>query len=255
MQKTTWLEPSAMLDFRGPAIQRLITSGGWLKLDQYGRIGAAYDYVRNQVPFGYNRADTLTASQVLADGYGQCNTKATLLMALLRALSVACRLHGFTIHKQLQRGVVPEPFYTIAPDHLLHSWVEVRHNGRWIDLEGFILDQGFLGRLQESFGGGTDSLCGYGAGTDSLSAPEVGWCGKDTYIQKTGISRDFGVFDTPDAFYARHRQDFPFWKEWLFRYLVRHWMNARVRRIRAGFRPARLPEHSHEADIRPSRQV
>lgn len=76
------------------------------------------------------------------------------------------RLHGFTINKALQRGVTPEAVYPIAPTEALHSWVEVRTGGRWINLEGFILDSRFLGRLQQAFGG-TESLCGYGAGTDS----------------------------------------------------------------------------------------
>ncbi len=42
---------------------------------EYDRIGAAYDFVRNEILFGYNRTDAIPATEVLADGYGQCNTK------------------------------------------------------------------------------------------------------------------------------------------------------------------------------------
>ena len=158
-------------------------------------------------------------------------------MALLRALEIPCRLHGFTIHKALQRGVVPELVYRIAPDDILHSWVEVLHDERWINLEGFILDQSFLSALQTRFASQTNSLCGYGAGTDCLSAPPVTWTGEDTYIQKTGINADLGVFDDPDAFYTSHRQPFGWLRGNLYRFLIRHRMNARVKRIRKGIVP------------------
>ena len=38
----------------------------------------SYNYVRDDVLFGYNIDDGISASKVLADGYGQCNTKGTL---------------------------------------------------------------------------------------------------------------------------------------------------------------------------------
>lgn len=79
------------------------------------------------------------------------HTKSILLMALLRALEVPCRFHGFTIDKRLQRGVVPELVYPLAPRNILHSWVEVYHQGRWLNLEGFILDQRVLEALQKNF--------------------------------------------------------------------------------------------------------
>lgn len=237
IDRTRLLEPTPLLDFRAETIARLIDARGWRQLSEHDRIGAAYDFVRNKILFGYNRADDIPASEVLANGYGQCNTKGTLLMALLRGLGLPCRLHGFTIRKALQRGVVPEAIYPIAPEEILHSSVEVWTQGRWIELEGFILDNGFLARLQQAFAG-TESLCGYGAGTDCLSAPPVKWTGENTYIQKTGIARDFGTYDTPDLFYAEHRQQFGPLRDLIYRGIVRHWMNARVRAIRSGRVPS-----------------
>ncbi|HKK30819.1 MAG TPA: transglutaminase family protein, partial [Alphaproteobacteria bacterium] len=170
------LAPTKLLDFDAAPLAHLIESRSWRDLSEYDRIGAAYDFVRNEISFGYNRADDIPASEVLSDGYGQCNTKGTLLMALLRGVGVRCRLHGFTIHKGLQRGVVPELVYPLAPEEILHSWVEIEFQGAWINLEGFILDDAFFEVLQRSFSD-TDSLCGYGAGTDCLGAPPVAWNG------------------------------------------------------------------------------
>lgn len=230
-----YLSETPLLDYGNPAIQKLIAQRGWAALSEGERIGAAYDFVRNEVLFGYNSDDALPASRVLADGYGQCNTKGTLLMALLRALGIPCRFRGFTIDKRLQRGVVPELVYPLAPRNIIHSWVEVQHRGEWLELEGFILDQAVLTALQAAFPD-RNSLCAYGAGTDCLQAPNVAWSGKSTYIQKTGIIRDFGVFDSPDAFYADHRQLTGF-RGLVYRLIIRHWMNRRVAQMRAGHVP------------------
>lgn len=243
------LAKTRLLDFDAPSIAKLIEERGWAELHRYNRIGAIYDFVRNEIAFGYNRADDIPASAVLADGYGQCNTKGTLLMALLRGLGIPCRLHGFTIHKALQRGVVPELVYPLAPAEILHSWVEVETDEGWINLEGFILDAHFLQTLQKEFSD-TESLCGYGAGTDCLSAPPVSWSGGSTYIQKTGIINDFGTFDAPDDFYLKYRQSFGFARDLLYRHVLRQWINARVRAIRRGVLPRvpglSRPNHSHE---------
>lgn len=157
-------------------------------------------------------------------------------MALLRGLSIPCRLHGFTIHKALQRGVVPEIAYRIAPESILHSWVEVERGGGWVNLEGFILDAPFLAALQAEFTDRT-SLCAYGAGTDCLVDPPVSWTGEDTYIQRTGINRELGLYDDPDAFYSKHTQAFGPLRGFLYRHVIRYWMNARV----AGIRRGRVP--------------
>ncbi len=230
-----YLKKTPILDFDNEMISKLVEERGWAVLPDYEKIGATYNFLRDEIRFGYNRSDKIPASEVLQDGYGQCNTKGTLLMALLRALSIPCRLHGFTIHKSLQRGVIPELVYPITPDNILHSWVEVLHQREWLNLEGFILDNSYLSSLQKSIG--NKSLCAYGVGTEDLSTPQIDWCGKSTYIQKTGINSDLGVFASPDEFYAIHQQQLPFWKRWIYENIVRHWMNARTEKIRSGTLP------------------
>lgn len=227
------LRCTPLLDFRHPDIERLISDRGWPALALRERIGAIYDFVRNEIAFGYNEADDLPASRVLADGLGQCNTKGTLMMALLRAAGVPCRFHGFTIDKALQKGAVTGLAYRLAPREIIHSWVEVWFDGRWVCLEGFILDADYLHSLQRRFPEAR-RFCGFGAATPDLSAPSVDWRGQDTFIQKDGIVGDFGTFDDPDAFYARHGGNLSGPRRWLFVHLVRKRMNANVARIRAG---------------------
>ncbi len=230
---TNLLRSTALLDIQNPAIERLVSDRGWRALALRERIGAIYDFVRNEIAFGYNESDDLPASRVLADGYGQCNTKGTLLMGLLRAAGVPCRFHGFTIDKALQKGAITGMAYRLAPRQIIHSWVEVWFESRWVCLEGFILDADYLHSLQRRFPE-AKRFCGFGAATPDLSAPAVDWRGLDTFIQNEGIVGDFGTFDDPDAFYSRHGANLSGPRRWLFANLVRHWMNANVARIRAG---------------------
>ena len=234
MTQSSLLESTQMLDFQAEAIISLLESKGWKNLSQYERIGAAYDFVRNDISFGYNASDDLTASQVLSDGYGQCNTKGTLLMALLRALSIPCRFHGFTIDNLLQKGAIPNYLFFLAPKYILHSWVEVYYEGKWLDLEGFILDQAYLSSVQQRFGNRSAPYQGYAIATKCLQRPAVEWKGESTYIQKEGIHDDFGVFDHPDDFYAAHGTNLSGIKKFMYRYFFRHLMNRNVKRIRAG---------------------
>ena len=143
-----YLEKTAMLDLDNDDIQKLIQQRGWRSMGEYERIRAIYDFVRDEILFGYNTDDGIPASKVLKDGYGQCNTKGTLFMALLRACGVRCRVHGFTIDKKLQKGAMTGFVYKNAPDDIFHSWVEVCCEGKWYELEAFILETAYLRQVQ-----------------------------------------------------------------------------------------------------------
>jgi len=174
----------------------------------------------------------VSASQVLKDGYGQCNTKGTLLMALLRALNIQARFHGFTIFNELQRGAIPVYMFSFAPKKIIHSWVEVYFEGRWLDLEGYIIDRQYLSVIQSRFSDQCESFNGFGIATPCLKEPANEWQGESTYIQKEGIADDFGLYDQPDDFYKEKGSNLTGIKKPLFRYLLRYLMNSNVKRIR-----------------------
>lgn len=191
-----YLNNTNIVNFEHKDIQSLIDQRRWKNLDNFNKIGAAYQFVKDEIFFGYNESDDIAASDVLADGYGQCNTKGNLLMALLRGLGIQCRFHGFTIDQQLQKGAIPSYVFWLAPKYIIHSWVEVYFEGRWINLEGFILDEQYLSSLQEKFDQVKDDFCGYGVATKCFSSPDTDWRGENTYIQKEGIHDDFGLYDS-----------------------------------------------------------
>ena len=228
-----YLLETPMLDFNHPQVQTLIEQRKWRELSQYDAIGEIYHYVRDEIRFGYNADDRLPASKVLNDGYGQCNTKGTLLIALLRAVGVSTRFHGFTIYNELQRGAIPNYLFFFAPKRIIHSWVEVYQNDRWVNLEGYIIDQPYLKQIQSRFADQGEQFSGFGIATKCLATPNVDWKGEDTYIQSDGIADDYGVYSQPDEFYLKYGSNLSGIKKVLFRYVLRHLMNLNVNRIRS----------------------
>ncbi len=234
MNMGRYLKETRLLDYSHPSLVKLVEERQWASLGEYDRIAGIYGFVRNEIVFGYNESDDMPASGVLRDGYGQCNTKGTLLMSLLRTCGIPCRFHGFTIDKRLQAGAVTGFAYRLAPRNIIHSWVEIYYDGRWLNLEGFILDKSYLGCLQKRFSNVEGAFCGYGVATSDFKNPPVEWKGNDTYIQKEGINQDYGVFDSPDDFYDKHGSNLSGIKRFIYRRIVRKWMNANVARIRNG---------------------
>jgi hypothetical protein len=230
-----FLVATPLLDLHEPAIERLILSRDWRQLGERERIGGAYDFVRDEIRFGYNASDDLRGSVVLRQRLGQCNTKSTLLMALLRAIGVPCRLHGFMVASEMQYSAVPRWLRLIAPAEIIHSWVKVHHEGRWQRLEGFILDRSYLASIQRKFPAVRGPFSGYAIATEDFRAPPVEWDGGDTYIQREAIIRDLGVLDSPDSFYADHGTNLKGAKRLFFQLVARHVANLNVARRRRGF--------------------
>lgn len=183
--------------------------------------------------FGYNIDDKIKASKVLKDGYGQCNTKGILLMALLRAKHIPCRIHGFMIDKLLQKGAMTGLVYKLAPKEVLHSYVEVYYNNKWYELEGFILDNDYLNGLKTIVKPNPDkSFIGYGVATKDFENPTLYFNCCNTYIQKEGIVKDFGIYDNPDDLLLHHHQNISFIKKLAYQFIGRKKMNHNVKKIR-----------------------
>lgn len=226
------LQETEMLNYNSPQIQSLILARNWKQLDDFHKIKEIYDFVRNEIKFGYNVDDSVTATQVLKDGYGQCNTKGTLFMTLLRGVGIPCRVHGFTINKLLQKGAMTGFVYAKAPTEIFHSWVEVLYNENWYELEAFILDDAYLSRLQRLHPECTGVFCGYGVAVSDFQHPVIEWNGNNTYIQSEGIVQDFGIYASPDQLLKEHHQNLSPCREFIFRNIGRHLMNRNVRKIR-----------------------
>ena len=227
-----YLKETKMLNYSNANIQQLIRERRWKNINEFERLKSIYDFVRDEILFGYNIDDNVPASKVLADGYGQCNTKGTLFMAILRACNIPCRVHGFTIDKKLQKGAMTGIVYRNAPQNVFHSWVEVYFEDRWYELEVFILDKKYLQKLQEKNSDCKGAFCGYGVAVKDFKNPIIDFDRNNTYIQSEGINQDFGVYDSPDDLLKAHHQEMSAIKAFLYKHFGRHLMNRNVKKIR-----------------------
>lgn len=221
-----------MLNFQAPTIQNLIKQKKWLELNAFNKIKAVYEFVQNEIKFGYNSNDELTATEVLKDGYGQCNTKSTLLMTLLRAVGVPCQIHGFEVSNGFQKGVMTGLVSVLAPKTIIHTWTEVYYNNQWLALEGVITDQQYLAAVKAKFADVTGKFALYAVATNNLATLNIDWKANDTYVQNAAIVKDYGTFISPDVFFAEHPQNIGKIKSLMYDLIGRKIMNHNVKQLR-----------------------
>ena len=195
MNMDQYLKETPMLDFSDGSIRRLIENRKWCDFDEFERVRSIYNFVRDEILFGYNTDDSIPASKVLHDGYGQCNTKGTLFMALLRACGIPCRIHGFTIDKKLQKGAMTGLVYKTAPQNIFHSWVEVYFENTWYELEAFILDRDYLEKLQSRNGDCDGPFCGCGSGALTIACAKRNPQGRMVGLDRWG--KEYASFSLP----------------------------------------------------------
>jgi len=226
-----YLKETAMLNYRSKEIMRLIDAHKWNDLNEFDKIGEVYDYVQNNILLGYNKYDNLTAAQVLADGIGQCNTKATLLMALLRAVGIPCRL-GTKVTKVFQRSLMPKIMAKLAPPLIVHTWAEVYFNGEWLSLEGVITDKKYISGLKSMFPNFKGKFFDYAVAVQDFSNLQIDWNGINTTVQQQAVIEDLGVFDSPDDFFAAYRQEYRGLKKFMYENIGRKIITKAVAKIR-----------------------
>lgn len=131
------LSPTALVDSDHPDVAETaarITSGA---RDDVERAVRLHDFVRDEILFGWApEFDRYRASEVLRDRIGFCNTKSTLLAALLRASGVPARIHCATIHRKILDGLIrpPQPYVD-------HAYVEAWLEDRWLGFDSYNLDR------------------------------------------------------------------------------------------------------------------
>ena len=130
-----------LADIDHPLVQKVakeLTTG---ESSSLGKLQRIFQFVRDDILFGFPpEGDFVKASQTITHGYGQCNTKGTLFLALSKAAGVPARLHYSRIAKEIQHGFFTGIFYTLMPKEITHSWVEVEIDGKWHPIDSYIND-------------------------------------------------------------------------------------------------------------------
>ena len=227
-----YLKETHLLDYNHPKIQQLIAERKWAEKDEFEIIKQIYNYVKDEIVFGYNSKDEFKASEILEQGYGQCNTKSTLLMTLLSGVGIPTRIHGFMIDKTMQKGALVGLTYLLAPAKVSHTWVEVYYNGNWIALEGVIPDESYYNAVKDKLQKRDGGYYGYAIAVKDIRADNFCFVGKDTYSQSLAITDDVGIFDSPELFFEKYNNTPSPLKQFLFGKILSKRLNKRLLKIR-----------------------
>ncbi|MEM8550376.1 MAG: transglutaminase-like domain-containing protein, partial [Verrucomicrobiota bacterium] len=132
-----WLMPTEYIDSDHPTIVARAESITKDADDQRSKAIYIHDYVRDEVRFGWS-SDFYDqkASEVLEEGVGFCNTKSTLMVALLRAAGIPARQRFVDI-----RSEIIIDFIDPRTDYVDHSFVEVYLDGVWHQIDSYIVDE------------------------------------------------------------------------------------------------------------------
>ncbi len=158
-----------------------------------------HDYIK-ALPFGCIALNGHQgAAVVLKSQRGDCHTKGTLFVALLRSSGIPARLRFVSLQGAFLRGIVD-----LGNTNITHAIGEAYLNERWVQADSYVADDALeasaLGRLKQEgrvlgygihahgrrYWSGLDDAHGQYAAEDPSSLPLI----------------DFGVAHDPECFYA-----------------------------------------------------
>ena len=172
------------------------------KTSEMEKLQNIFYYVRDEIRFGFPPTwDYVRASQTIGYGMGYCNTKATLFLALCKALSIPARVHYGLIDVQIMRGILPSFALMFLPKKGTHSWMEVQVDGDWKPMDSYINDRPFYEKSVKKLQNGGQSL-GYSVCiADGKSSCEFNF-GEKGFAQFGAVVEDHGVWDDASEYFA-----------------------------------------------------
>jgi len=193
-----------------------------------------FHFVRDEIQFGFPaKWDEVKASETLQYGMGQCNTKATLFLALCRASGIPARIHAGLISIEIMRGVFPSFAFPFLPSAGGHSWMEIQLDDEWKPMDSYINDrlfyEGALLRLRES-GKTTAFSVSHAKGPSSceFNFGEKGFVQMGAVVEDHGAWDDYSEYMSSDSYVRMNRVQLASYP------LVALMANRTIGRIRTG---------------------
>lgn len=194
-----WLRNTPMLEFDHPRIRLLGTKLTQLKRTPREQAVACFDHIR-RLPFGCIADSTGTSAlAVLRAGMGDCHTKSTLLLALLRGLGIPSRLRFVTLKPDFLHGIIDTGGQPIE-----HAYTEVFLDGDWQSVDSYVVDVRLAVAAKTRLKLEQRSL-GYGMHREGA----ISWDGRSSSFAQFSLNdpasmplHDWGAFDDPYQFYS-----------------------------------------------------
>lgn len=222
-----------LCDFTDPVVKE---TAGRLASGAAGNdeiIERLFYYVRDNIRFGFSsEGDFLKASAIIEGGMGQCNNKSVLFLALCKALGIEAKIHFSLIKREIQRGLFRGFMFTLMPENISHSWVDVLTNGGWIALDAYINDIQYYSAARqalkrENLDIGYSVACSGGKSGAEFSKDNA------HFVQMAAVIEDHGVFDEPADYYnsKNYRNRPGFLKNIIYRIYIKT-VNRRIDNLR-----------------------
>ena len=194
-----WLINTPLLELDHPKIRLLSKRLAQLKSSQREQALACFSYLRS-LPFGCIADSTGTSSlAVLRHGKGDCHSKSTLLIALLRALGIPSRMRFVTMRPDFLHGLIDT-----GGQPLEHAYVEVLLDEVWHAVDTHVVDVRLAVAAKSRLAREGRKL-GWGMHIDG----KISWDGRSSAFGQFTMAdpasmplHDWGAFDDPYQFYS-----------------------------------------------------
>ena len=194
-----WLANTPLLQFDHPRIRVLAKKLTALKATPREQAVACFAALRT-MPFGCIADSTGTSAlTVLRANRGDCHSKSTLLLALLRSLGIPSRMRFVTLKPDFLFGIIDTGGQPIE-----HAYTEVLLEGHWLAIDSYVVDvrlaMAAKARLKQE-----GRTVGYGMHKDG----SIAWDGRSNSFGQFSLQdaasmplHDWGAFDDPYQFYS-----------------------------------------------------
>lgn len=127
--------PTRLLDLDDPKLRIQAMRITQLATSETQKAVFIHDHVKS-LPFGcVAGSGHVPAAAVLKAGRGDCHTKGTLFVAMLRSVGVPARLRFVTLSSAFLKGIIDVP-----QDAITHAIGEVYLDGRWLQTDTYVTD-------------------------------------------------------------------------------------------------------------------
>lgn len=136
-----WLGSTTLLDLEDPKLRIRVLRTTQLATTDVQKAVAIHDYIKS-MPFGCIAGfKHVRAGAVLRAGRGDCHTKGTLFVAMMRLAGIPARLKFVSLSSAFLRGIIDLP----VGDNIIHAVGEAYLNNRWVQTDTYVTDTPFEG--------------------------------------------------------------------------------------------------------------
>jgi transglutaminase-like putative cysteine protease len=205
LQSTDFTRPTRYLNYESGPVRRAIEEAtSWIHggaSSEQAVAQAIFLFVRDRIKFGFAGGfwDN-SASDVVEQGRGYCNTKSTLFVAMLRGAGIPARQVFVDIDAAVLDGVI-----STGTPYVDHSYVEVMLDGEWRATDAYIVDPKLFEtaqrRLREQ-----NKVMGYGVhatGQNHWTGTEATYSQYNLHDPRPLGTCTWGVFEDVGDFYQR----------------------------------------------------